>query len=276
MLDSFDYKEPRCVFCDGKEFYYPDSNAPKGRIPVDRVTAKLDALLGKKDYEGAKSHLSYWLKEAEDLGDERGALAILNEMTGFYRKTAMEKEGLEAVEKAVALCGKLALDDCVEGATVLLNSATALHSFGKTEKALSLYGKAAKIYERDLRPDDVRLAGLYNNRATSYASSGMLAEAEKGYLDALKILEKQENSLNEIAVTYVNLAHVYEADGQKTFFDIKDALEKAYLYLTDEKTKKDAYNAFMCEKCAPSFDYFGYGDKGEDLLARAKEIYERT
>lgn len=276
MLDSFDYKEPRCAFCDGKEFYYPDSNAPKGRIPVDRVTAKLDVLLGKKDYDGAKAHLTYWLKEAEDLGDERGALAVLNEMTGFYRKTAMEKEGLEAVEKAVALCKKLALDDSAEGATVILNAATALHSFGKTEKALSLYEKAAKVYERELRADDARLAGLYNNRATSYASAGMLSEAEKGYLDALKILEKQDNSLNEIAVTYVNLAHVYEADGQKTFFDIKDALEKAYACLTDERIKKDAYHAFMCEKCAPSFEHFGYGDKGEDLLTRAKEIYERT
>ena len=276
MLDSFDYKEPRCSLCDGKEFYYPSSDSPKGRIPTDRVTAKLDVLTGKKDFEGADAHLNYWLKEAEELGDERGALAVLNEMTGFYRKTARQKEGLEAVEKAVALCRKLDLDDCVEGATVLLNAATALHSFGRTEKALPLYAEATEVYERDLPSDDARLAGLYNNRATSLASAGMLAEAEKDYLAALNILEKQENSPNEIAVTYVNLAHLYEADGQKTFFDIKDALEKAYSVLTDENIKKDAYHAFMCEKCAPSFEYFGYGDKGEDLLTRAKEIYERT
>ena len=44
MIDPFDYKEPSCATCGGKDFYYPNPDAPKGRIPVSRIIEKLDQL----------------------------------------------------------------------------------------------------------------------------------------------------------------------------------------------------------------------------------------
>ncbi len=33
---------------------------------------------------------------------------------------------------------------------------------------------------------------------------------------------------------------------------------------------------YYCEKCASAFDYYGFSEYSEELLKRAKEIYERT
>ena len=39
---------------------------------------------------------------------------------------------------------------------------------------------------------------------------------------------------------------------------------------------RDGYYAFVCEKCAPTFDYYGYFLIADDLNERAKAIYERA
>ena len=49
MIDPFDYKEPSCALCGGEAFYYPDADAPKGRVPIDRIIAKLDGYFEKND-----------------------------------------------------------------------------------------------------------------------------------------------------------------------------------------------------------------------------------
>ena len=61
MIDPFDYKEPACALCGGKEFYAPDENAPAGRIPVKRIMAKLDESFNRNDMAEAGRLLEYWL-----------------------------------------------------------------------------------------------------------------------------------------------------------------------------------------------------------------------
>ena len=39
---------------------------------------------------------------------------------------------------------------------------------------------------------------------------------------------------------------------------------------------KDGYYAFVCEKCADTFAYYGYFGYSEELMQRAKKIYERA
>ena len=51
-----------------------------GKIPTDRVIDKLDDYLSKKDFDGAKRHLNYWLTESRALSDGNGEILILNEL----------------------------------------------------------------------------------------------------------------------------------------------------------------------------------------------------
>ena len=57
---------------------------------------------------------------------------------------------------------------------------------------------------------------------------------------------------------------------------IEEYLKKAEAILEDEQIERDSYYAFVCEKCAPSFDYFGYFMFAKELYEKSREIYERS
>ena len=276
MIDPFDYKEPSCALCGGEDFYYPKQDAPKGRVPIDRVIVKLDSFFEKNDLSGAERHLLYWRNEAKELNDLEGELSLTSEQIGLYRKTGEKEKALEAVNRGIELVNRLRLSDTVSGATVYLNAATTKKAFGHAPDALPYYESAAAVYERDLSPDDPRLAGLYNNRALAYADLNDIPSAEKDYQKAIKILEKTPGNENEIAISYVNYAHLCENDKSKSVFFPLELMDKAYTFLTADTVKQNGNHAAACEKCAPSFARFGMKAESEYLSARAKEIYERN
>ncbi len=79
MLNSEDYKEPTCLLCEGKDFYYPKNDKPDSIIPMQRIINKIDSLFNKNDFESAGRLLNYWKNEAINLRDKRGELSITNE-----------------------------------------------------------------------------------------------------------------------------------------------------------------------------------------------------
>lgn len=273
MLDPIDYKEPSCVLCGGKEFYYPEKDAPKGTIPIRSVLDKLDRAEWKNDMAEAGRLLSYWESEGLALGDLRGLLTIYSEQMGYYRKVREEEKGLASVEKGLALLEKLELNDSIGGATITLNAATTLKAFGKAADAIPLYEKTEKLYETYLDDADERFAGLYNNAALAYADLGETEKAETYYNKALRVLDKNEHTENEKAITYVNLAHLCEEGNEEKSYEY---MEKALEILDSDTVTRDGKYANTCDKCAPSFGYFGYFLAEEDLKKRAKEIYERA
>lgn len=270
MLDPFDYKEPSCALCGGEEFYNPDKKIT-GKVPTDRIIGKLDELLNRNDMQGAKKHLDFWLAEAEALGDVRGQLTVINEFLGLDRKINDREHGLSSVSRALALIEELGIGDTVSGATINLNAATTLKAFGQARDALPLYARAEAVYDRDLSANDARKAGLYNNRALTYADLQRFDEAKSDYLKAIAILLNNDGDLNDVAVTYVNLAHLYLAMGDEN--GVKDSLNEAKFYLESEKTVKNGYHAYVCTKCAPSFEYFGFTEYADILNKRAEALY---
>ena len=58
--------------------------------------------------------------------------------------------------------------------------------------------------------------------------------------------------------------------------EIARLLDRAYELLQDKSAPHDAYYAFICERCAPCFSYYGYFATAEELLQEAKAIYERA
>ncbi len=271
MLDEFDYKEPACPLCDGKDFYYPKKDAPLGHIPIDRIISKVDSFFDKNDYIEAGRLLVYWENEAKALKDKRGELAIQSELIGFYRKQNNKEKGLTSVDRALELVKELNQDDMVSGATIFLNCATAYKAFGNPQDAMILYRRAEEIYKKSLQPNDSRFGGLYNNMALALADLGQFQEAEVSYFSALKVMEKVPCGEAECAITYINLAHMYEDFGVTE--KIRDCMTKAYSLLKSENLIHDGYYAFVLEKCAPSFAYFGEKEICKQMKKEAREIY---
>lgn len=253
-------------------------DAPAPAVPVMRVIARLDGYLGKNDYPAAERHLRYWLAEADAANDVRSSLTLLNEQIGLYRKLGREHEAMEAIDAALSLAGVPEMDNTVSLATTLINAATAYKAFGKASLALPLFHRAEAIYESVLAPDDGRLAGLYNNMAVTLTELADYRAAEDLFNRALAILSGKENGEAEMAVTYLNLADLAAAEkgpetGEEEIFRYLDEAER--LLDTDTLTRDGNY-AFVCEKCAPVFGYYGYFMTERRLSGRAREIYERA
>ncbi len=272
MIDEFDYKEPRCPLTGGKDFYYPQADAPLGRIPVSRILDKIDGLFNKNDYVEAGRLLVYWRREAVALRDKQGELAMESELVGYYRKQKDKETALLSVERALVLIEVLDQGELASGATILINCATAYKAFGMAEESLPLYRRAEEIYRRTLPAGDARFGGLYNNMALALADTGDYEGAEAAYLSALDVMSHVAGGEAESAITYINLAHMYETCGMPE--RIADAMKRAYALLKSERLPHDGYYAFVLEKCAPSFGYFGDAAAYEELKTEAERIYE--
>ncbi len=274
MIDKFDYAEPACPLCDGKDFYYPKNDAPLGRIPVGRIIDKVDALFDRNAYSEAGRLLVYWRDEAISLKDKNGELAMESELVGYYRKQNEKEKGLTSVSRALVLVDKLEQGAMASGATVFINCATAYKAFGKPQEALPLYVRAEEIYQKVLSPGDARFGGLYNNMALTLVDLGDFDGAESAYLSALTVMAKVPRGKAESAITYINLAHMYEDFGKQE--KIPECMEKAYTLLQSDALPHNGYYAFVLEKCAPSFAYFGDANRCEQMKKEAEEIYARS
>ena len=267
-LKPEDYLEPACIFCK------PEDETAK---PIDlrRCLTRLDEYLARNDYAAARRHLDYWKAEALANNDLRGLLSVENERMGLLRKLGDEAAANEAVDAALDLLSRTGLEDTATAGTTLLNAATVYKRFDRAAEALPLYEQARAIYERVLEPGDGRRGGLYNNMALALTDLGRWAEARALYEKALAIMENQEHGALERAVTELNLANLAEAERGllEAEAEIEARLDRARALLDDPSLPRNGYYAFVCEKCAPTFGYYGRFMDAQELTETAERIY---
>ena len=270
-LNPADYVEPRCLLCGE-----PYGAAPQIKpIPQRRIIEKLDDYMSRRDYPAAERHLLYWLEEAKLGGDRRGELMVRNELVGHYRKAGDRDKALSHGEAALALLRELDFDGTVSAGTTYTNVATAFNAFGENERSLSLFEKARAVYEASPRTSRGQPGGLENNMALTCTALGRYAEAFTLYDRAMDVMARVPAGVLEQAITCLNRADTLaaqlgmeQAEGQ-----INDLLDQAWDLLQDPAAPHDGYYAFVCEKCAPSFAYYGYFMEAEELERRSKDLY---
>jgi len=245
-------------------------------IPKDRVLEKLDSQLRHNDYVGAKRLLEYWLSEAECTGDASGKLLMQNELMGLSRKLGEREQALKFARDALGQVEKMGIENNVGAATTYLNSATVFKAFGKPEEAVPLYERARTIYERELSPNDERLGGLYNNMGLALVDVRRFREAEELYEKAISVMKMNPEKEPEQAITYLNMATAAEMEFglDKAADRIAELAQKAMACMDVGKDRTDGNYAFVCEKCASVFGYYGYEDYAHELKERCRRIYE--
>ena len=272
-LSPEDYAEPRCLLCDE-----PYGSAPEVRpVPQQRIVQKLDEYMSRRDYAGAERHLLYWLEEAQLGHDQRGELVVRNELVGHYRKAGNRDSALAQGEEALKLLDALDFAGTISAGTTYVNVATACSAFGENERALELFEKARAVYEAAPATQPHLLGGLYNNMALVYKALGRYSEAFALYEKAMEVMGRVPGGVLEQAITCLNMADAVAAEqgleeGEARIFAL---LDRAEALLHDPSAPHDGYYAFVCEKCAPSFAYYGYFAVAEQLQSEAKTIYER-
>lgn len=247
----------------------------KQRRWAEDMLAELDRYLHKNDYASAEQYLLRWREVAEERGDINLCIPVLNELMGLYRKLGREAEALECVTTALERIDGAGIGGQVGSATTYLNCATVYKAFGKAEQGIGLFRRTREIYESRLSPDDSRLGGLYNNMALALVDVKCYAEADELYRKAISVMERTENGALEVAITYLNMASAAEAElGLEAAEDkIQSYLETAEALL-EGHPNRDGYYAFVCEKCASVFGYYGHFFYEKELSERARRIYE--
>lgn len=268
-----DYEEPCCPL----DMKTPEEAAVRP-VPLARVLEKLDEHLSRRDTAAAERLLGYWLEEARAGLDRRGELALSNEMMGLMRKSGRREEALAAGKRALALLEELDLSDSVTAGTTYVNYATVCKNFGMAAEALPYFEKARVLYEKHLPAGDGRLGGLCNNRGLALADLGRYGEARRSFGEALRVMAAVPGSEPEQAVTWLNLADLAEAErgGEEAEEEILQDLAKARELLDTPALPRDGYYAFVAEKCAPGFRYYGDFAEAKKLEEEARRIYERT
>jgi len=273
FLQPEDYAEPRCLLCDE-----PYGIAPEVKpVPQQRIIEKMNDYMSRRDYAGAERHLLYWLEEATLGHDKGGALMLRNELVGHYRKTGEKDKAFASAEEALRLLNELQMDGTVSAGTTYINIATAYNAFGENAKSITLFRKAQAAYEANSTAPEL-LGGLYNNMALTYVALGKYDAAFPLYEKALTVMAEVPGGEPEQAITYLNMADAYNAKlgGEAAESTVFALLDKAYDLLVKDGLKHDGYYAFVCEKCAPTFSYYGYFMAANELKSRAEAIYERN
>jgi len=246
-------------------------------IPRERILHKLDSLLAGNDYDGAKRLLQYWLSEATATRDDHGALLMENELMGLCRKLGEKEQALAFAHSALDRITRMNIGDNVGAATTCLNCATVYKAFGKADEAIPLFLRAQAIYENALSPDDERLGGLYNNMALALVDLRDFRKADELYRKALGVMQA-EGREPERAITFLNMATA--AETEHGLFDagavIETLCDKAKACMETGKDRTDGHYAFVCDKCASVFGYYGFEEYARELDARARRIYEGT
>lgn len=247
-----------------------------GCISTDRILERLDKHLHANDYLSAERHLKYWLDEAILVGDGRTELFLLNELMGLYRKTGRRDEAIECAAKALDLACEN-FGGTVTAATTYINVATVYKAFSLAEKSIPLFESARAIYEKSLDKNDARLGGLYNNMGLALVDLSRFDEARGLYHKAIDVMSKHSDRGGEVAITYLNLATAAErehglVDGDELIRNYLDIAES----LLENSKERDGYYAFVCEKCASVFGYYGRFMYEKALYDRAEAIYSEN
>jgi tetratricopeptide (TPR) repeat protein len=270
-------------------------------VPQRRIIDKMDEYMSRRDYNGAERHLLYWLEEAKLGGDLQGQLMLRNELVGHYRKTGQKEPAMESAAKALDLLRELDMENTITAGTTYVNIATACGAFGDHERAIRLFEKARAAYESSSQTETQLLGGLYNNMALTCTELGRCEEALALYEKATDLMGRVPDGELEQAITYLNMANTVEVQlgleaGEQQINALveraeelleakgEELLGKGEAALTDgtdlrtmkqEERARLGYYAFVCEKCAPTFAYYGYFMTAESLTERSEELVKR-
>lgn len=242
------------------------------KISVKNFIAELDSYFARENLGGAGQCLLEWRERAVGAGDKSGELTVLNEMIGFYRQTKDEKAGMAAIKDAFLIIDELEIGGEISAATIYLNGATTMKSFGRSSDAMEFYERTFEIYRAKMPEKSPLFAGLYNNMALALQDIKDFGRAEEYFRKAIEITEDLKGSELETAVSCVNLAHLlYDKNNEDE--EINSLMERALSILENPAYFGYDKYAFTCRKCAPSFGFFGFFFAEKYLNERADKVY---
>ncbi len=235
-------------------------------MTTEEFIKKLDELFAGQQYDKVDPFMRETLQEAKEREDWGLYLTVGNEMIGYYRSVSRFQDAYRISEDMLLLMEELQMDQSIEFATVLLNTATAYSFDENFEMALQFYRRTEQIYHLLVKPDDYLFAGLYNNMSSLLEKMGRNEEALELLMKALGILQHYPERSMEAATNFTNLGLLYLKMGD--YESGKKCVEQAIRMFENLETPASHYSAALS---ALSEIYYHEKD-----YTRALDYYEKT
>lgn len=186
------------------------------------------------EYSLAIESLKRALQIFREHQDKRGeASASINTAIAFYNLDRF-RDGLSYLERALEL--RAEEKDLVSQVNILQQMGDGYHNLGEPGRAVEYFDRAIDIYKSMTKAEQDRaeivFAGLLNNRALDYQTSGQWKLAIENYEQALKSFQKFDRT--KAVRTQINLGRLYYELG-----DYSLALTKLELALKDTQESGD-------------------------------------
>lgn len=229
------------------------------------ILNKYDELLNKNLLKEAGAFLEEEIEKAKVQNDSFTEMTLHNEVVSYHRRTGEQAKAVAAINEILELIQKFELTKTVLGANMYLNCATTLNFFKRTGDSLPLFERAFEAYINTIPENDYRFAGFYNNYALALYDTENYTEALRYFRKALNILSLYSGNDSEMAVTFCNLAHLFEKtnDGEMK----ENCLNSAYLALKDYDGEKNNNFNLHCQKCLEAFKHFKKDEFSKEIEA---------
>ncbi len=244
-------------------------------MKITDILKEMDKYFGRNDYLTAEKIMLSYLDRAEKENNIPVLVVLYNECIGFYRKQGQKSRAYGYCDKILALLREYKLEDTLDGATSFINCGTAKKAFGEAEKGIPYFLKAEQIYKSKLSENDKRMGGFYNNFGLALMDVGNFEKSEECFENALSVMAANTDGKPDMAITHLNIADLIAKkyglfDGCEAINGHLDIAQG----LLNECEDNSGYYAFVCEKCAPTFGYYGHFLYEQILKERARKIYE--
>lgn len=241
-------------------------------MDVRHILAQVDAYYKQNQGKEAEKLLSRAIEQAVEEEDDDSLLQLLNELLGYYRETD-EREAVDRLAaQTVAQAKRMGLEGTVPYATTLLNVANAYRACGRLEDSLERYREVEEIYQKELEPDSMFVAGLKNNLSLLYQEMGDFRRAKENLLQALAIAERKEEPY-EIGITCANLAGTCAQLGELA--EAKEYAERSAKVFEEHNVTDSHYGAALATLGTCLYRGAKYGE-ALDYYRRAAEIVEKS
>ena len=205
---------------------------------------------------------------ADDLGEVSEIQTQVSDLTDEGRYSEAEP----LARKALAMAERLTVKRPLIVADCLMDMVAIVGPLGRHQEIITLQKRALEIYEKELGPDDVKVANGFLNLGNGHMSLAHYDEAEACFKRALSIrLEKPGDP--EVAQVLINLGNLYRSRGRYT--EAEDAYNRSLK--SDEKHfgEQNVRMAICSASLAQLFNEQGRYVEAEQLCNRALKNIEK-
>ncbi len=199
---------------------------------MDKIQKQIDYFYSAGMYQEAYQYMINTMQEAINMNDDDIVLGLINELMGYYRVHGDFEMGQTMVNNALAILEKTNKQASIMAATTYLNIATLYKVMSNYNLAKEYFERCKLIYQNELSKNDERYISLLNNISIFYFEIGLHETAIKYASDALSRIQECQGSEIETAISYTNIAQMYNAinDIKKGESCLKKAIELFEMY----------------------------------------------